>query len=118
VVPLIAANAASHLADGFLSEPGAKLFDWLASKFKGTQAATTLDRAVAEPGNTRRLDALRLEIEDLAERDMEFRDQLAAILGKIDGGTGAVTSNQTSNQIGDNNKSAQASGKAISIHIG
>jgi len=51
------------VADGFLSEPGAKLLDWLASRFKGTPAAATSDRAVAEPCRPYRLDALRGEIE-------------------------------------------------------
>ena len=118
LIPLAASNVAGHLADGFLSEPGAKLFDWLAAKLKGTPAAAILDRAVSEPGNQRRLEAVRLEIEDLAEKDPDFRDQLAALLKEIAGETAVVNATQTSAQTGDNNKSAQAAGKDISIQIG
>ena len=107
--------AASKAAEGFLSEPGAKLFDWLASKVKGTPAAATLDRAVSEPQNQRRLDALRLEIEELAEKDPEFRNQLFTLLKEI--APQGITGPQTSTQIGDNNKNAQATGKDIKINI-
>ncbi len=118
LIPLAAANATSHLADGFLGASGGKLFDWLASKLKGTPAAATLDRAVAEPENRHRLDALRGEIEELAEKDTEFRDQLAGLLKEIAGETVSVTATQTSTQTGDGNKSAQAAGNDINIQIG
>jgi hypothetical protein len=115
---LAATTAAAHVAEGFLSEPGAKLFDWLVAKVKGTPAAATLERTVAEPNNERRLEALRLEIEDLADKDTEFREELTRLLKEISGDSVTVTASQTSTQTGDNNKSAQASGKDINIHIG
>jgi tetratricopeptide (TPR) repeat protein len=118
LLPLAAANAATQMAQGFFKQPGAKLFDWLASKLKGTPAAVTFDRAVAEPENQRRLEALRLEIEDLADKDAEFREELAGILKEIAPATVAVTSTQTVNQTGDNNKGALAGGNDISIQIG
>jgi hypothetical protein len=111
----LAGAAAGHLADGFLSEPGAKLYDWLVAKFKGTPGEVTLNRAVAEPENKRRIEALRLEIEDVAEKDSEFLEQLAGMLKKMNLGVNAT---QTANVTGDNNKTAQAAGKNINIHIG
>jgi hypothetical protein len=116
LLPLAASYAAGHVADGFLSEPGAKLYDWLAGKLKGTPAAATLDRAVAEPDNKRRLESLRLEIEDLAEKDPEFREQLAGLLKEMGGDT--VTATQTATAVGDGNKIGQGAGKDISIQIG
>jgi len=110
LLPLVASKA----AEGFLSEPGAKLYDWLASKFKGTPAEGALDRATTEPNNPRRLESLKLEIEDLAEKDPAFRDQLAALLREL---PGSVNSTQTSTQAGDTNKSAQATGNDIRINI-
>jgi hypothetical protein len=107
--------AAGHIADSFLSESGKKLFNWLSSKLKGTPAETTLDRAVAEPTNARRLDALRLEIEELAEKDEEFKRQLAEFLK---GTAGSAAQTQTATTIGDNNKVAQAAGTSHTIHIG
>jgi hypothetical protein len=117
-IALAASSTASHMADGFLSEPGAKLFDWLTSKLNGTPAASTLDRAVSEPKNPRRLEALRIEIEDLAAKDEQFRDQLAKLLEEMAAKTGGVSATQTSTQIGDINKNAQAAGKDIHIQIG
>ena len=118
LLPLAASTAAGQVAAGFFRQPGAKLYDWLASKVKGTPAAATLDRAVAEPANQHRLDALRGEIEELAEKDTEFRDQLAGLLKEIAGETVIVTAPQTLTLTGDNNKGAQAAGKDISIQIG
>jgi hypothetical protein len=37
------------IAEGFLKQPGAKLFDWLADQFKGKPAQSTLDHAAANP---------------------------------------------------------------------
>ena len=118
VLSLAATGAGAQVAEGFLHEPGAKLFNWLASKVKGTPAETTLDRAVAEPENPRRLDALRLEMEDLAVKDREFREQLAALLKEVAGESVNVTADQDSAQTGINNVSAQAAGKDINIQIG
>ena len=114
---LAATTTATHIADGFLSEPGAKLFEWLTSKLKGTPAESTLDRAVAEPGNPRRLEALKLEIEDLAEKDPDFCEQLVRLLKETAGDSINVTANQASTQTGDNNKNAQAAGKDINIEM-
>ena len=111
-----AAIVVDHVTDGFLSEPGAKLYDWLANKFKGTQSESTLDRAIAEPANPRRVHALQLEIEDLAEKDPEFRHQLTQLLKEI--AQTAVTAPQTVKIKGDNNKTALAAGSNINIHIG
>jgi hypothetical protein len=106
--------AATKAAEGFFKEPGAKLYNWLAAKLKGTPAEATLDRAAAEPANPRRLDALKLEIEDLAEKDSDFRDQLAALLKEL---PAAITATQTAIQTGDNHKSAQVAGKDNIITI-
>ena len=118
LLPLAGTYAAGRAVEGFFHEPGAKLYDWLTSKVKGTPAAATLDRAVAEPENRHRLDALRGEIEELAEKDAEFRDQLAGLLKEIAGETVSVKATQTATQTGDNNKSVQAAGKDIDIRIG
>jgi cell division septum initiation protein DivIVA len=64
------------------------------------------------------VEALRLEIEELAEKDTDFRQQLAELLKEIAAASGSVVSTQTSTTIGDNNKIGQATGKDISIHIG
>jgi hypothetical protein len=116
-ISLAASTAASHLAEGFLSEPGAKLFDWLAAKLKGTPAAVTLERATAEPHNPRRLEALRLEIEDLAERDPTFREELVTAMKDARSVISETTSTQSSSQVGEGNKSAQAIGENISIQL-
>ena len=118
VVSAAATKAADHLTDKCITESGTKLLYWLTAKFKGTESATVLDRAVAEPENPRRLEVLRLEIEDLAEKHKEFRDQLAGLLKEIAGETVSVKATQTATQTGDNNKSAQAAGKNIDIRIG
>ena len=116
LLPLATCKAATQFADGFFKQPGAKLFDWLASKFKGTPSESTLDRAVAEPANPRRLQALQIEIEDLAEKDPEFLRELTGLLKQI--AQTSVTAPQTANINGDNNKVAQAAGSNINIHIG
>ena len=118
VVSAAATKAADHLTDKCITESGTKLLHWLTAKFKGTESATVLDRAVAEPENPRRLEVLRLEIEDLAEKHKEFRDQLAGLLKEIAGETVSVKATQTATQTGDNNKSVQAAGKDIDIRIG
>ena len=116
LLPHAAGHAATQFADGFFKQPGAKLFDWLANKFKGTPSESTLDRAIAEPANPRRVHALQLEIEDLAEKDPDFRHQLTQLLKEIAQTT--VTAPQTVKIKGDNNKTAQAAGSNINIHIG
>jgi hypothetical protein len=60
------------------------------AKFRGTQGEATLNRAVAEPENTRRIDAPRLEIEDGAEKDSEFLEQLAGLLKEMNLGVNAT----------------------------
>jgi len=110
--------AANKMVEGFSSETGKKLHDWLVAKVKGTQAEASLARAVAEPENKRNQQRLQLDIEELAEKDPEFRDQLAKLLKEIAGESTSVDTTQVSNQVGDNNKNAQASGKDINIHIG
>jgi len=104
-----AGKLADHIADGFLSEPGAKLFDWLAAQFNGKPAAATLERAIAEPQNPNRLESLRLEILDLAGKDAEFRRQLTKLVH-----AGAT---QIANPSGDNNKIAQVAGNNNSTQI-
>jgi hypothetical protein len=118
----LAASAASVVAtkatEGFLSEPGAKLFDWLTDKFKGTPAAAKLDRAVAAPQNNVRLAALQGEIEEFAEKDREFLQQLAEILKEVAGKNPQSTVTQTATQTGDNSKITQVAGKNNQVHIG
>jgi hypothetical protein len=104
-----AGKLADHIGDGFLSEPGAKLFDWLTAQFRGKPSAATLERAIAEPQNPKRLDMLRLEIQDLAEKDAEFRRQLSELA------RAGIT--QIANPSGDNNKIAQVAGNNNSIQI-
>lgn len=119
IAPLLpfAAAAAEKVADGFLTKPGEKLFDWLKSQFSGKPAEATLDRAIAEPENDRRLAALRLEIEEMADKDSAFRQQLTELVKAASAGAGAAAT-QTANASGTNNKIGQAAGKDISIHIG
>jgi tetratricopeptide (TPR) repeat protein len=117
LLPLAASHAATQAADGFLRQPGAKLYDWLVTKLKGTPAAAVLTTGTAETDNQLQLDALRLEIENMAGSDLEFRQQLADLLKEV-AGNSTATANQTAIQTGDNNKGAQASGIKISIHIG
>lgn len=114
VISLAATEAAGHVADGFLNEPGAKLYNWLTSHFRGKPAAETLARAIADPKSSRRLDALRLEIEELAESDDTFRQQLEQL---INAKTEIVNSSQLANPVGDRNKLAQAMGTNLNIKI-
>lgn len=116
LLPVAAAAVAGHVIDGFLEQPGSKLFDWLTAQFQGKPAAATLERAVTEPQNTHRLEALRLEIDELVEKDPEFRRQLAELLKELTP-TADTVANQTANPIGDSNKIAQAAGTDIKIQI-
>jgi hypothetical protein len=118
LLPVIAQHAGNQAADGFLRQPGVKLFDWIASKFKGTAAAAALERAVSDPESQLYIADLRVEIQKLAEQDSEFRERLAHLLEEIASGVGDVDTNQTITQTGDYNKGALASGKDISIQIG
>jgi hypothetical protein len=117
-ISLAASTAAGRITEGFLSQPGAKLFDWLAARLAGTPAAVTLGRATAEPHNPRRLEAFRLEIEDLVERDTTFRAELIAAMKEACSETTETTSTQSSSQVGESNKNAQAIGENISIRVG
>ena len=102
---------ADHVAEGFLSEPGVKLFDWIADRFSGKPAAASLQWAIAEPQNKHRLDALRLEILEFAEKDTQFREQIAKL---VQHGISAI---QIVSPSGDSNTIAQATGKDINIQI-
>jgi len=108
-------TVATQVSEGFLKEPGKKLFDWLFAKVKGTAAEAALERAIDEPQNPRRLASLRLEIEDLAEKDAGFGQQLADF---ISGLTGEISATQTAAVSGDNNKVAQTTGTNNKIRIG
>lgn len=114
---LAASTAAGRFAEGFLSQPGAKLFDWLAKRLTGTPAGGTLERAIAEPNNPRRLEALRLEIEELLEKDATFQEGLLSAVKEASEGNCDTTSTQSSTQVGDGNRSAQAIGSGISIQM-
>ena len=111
-----AAIVVDHVTDGFLSEPGAKLFDWLNNKFKGTPSESALEQAIADPGNEFALSALQTQIAYRASKDPEFLRELTGLLKQI--AQTSVTAPQTANINGDNNKVAQAAGSNINIHIG
>lgn len=115
LLPVMAASVANRVADGFFRQPGAKLYDWLAAKVKGGPAETALARAVDEPENSRRLDVLRLEIEELIEKDPVFRAELAALVGAARA-EGGVT--QNAEVSGDGAKVAQVSGSGNDVRIG
>ncbi len=118
LLPLAAQAAgklADHITEGFLSEPGAKLFDWITEQFKGKPAAATLDRAIAEPQNQHRLESLRIEILELAEKDALFREQLERLVAA--GTKETITATQIASPSGDNNKIAQAAGRDNKIQI-
>jgi hypothetical protein len=117
VLPLAASYAAGHVAIGFLRQPGAELYKWLAAKFKGSASAAVLDRAVAEPDDQDCLDALRLEIKQLAKKDAEFCEELAKRLQELGAAAGGLTATQTSIQTGDSNKSVQIGGSGNSVQI-
>jgi hypothetical protein len=117
VLAAAATKAAGTLADRFLSTSGGKLFHLLTTKLTGAESAQVLDRAKNEPENQNSLDALQLEIKDLAEKDAEFCEQLAGLLKEIEEAKGGATVTQTSTQTGNNNKSGQATGTKISIEI-
>jgi hypothetical protein len=72
---------------------------------------------VAEPGNQRRLEALRLEIEELAEKDAEFRKELAGLLKGMAGDVVSVAATQTATQNGDGNTVVQGAGYDVSVQI-
>jgi len=116
LLPHAAGHAATQFADGFFKQPGAKLFDWLAKKFKGTPSEAALEQAIADPGNEFALSALQTQIAYRASKDPDFRRQLTQLLKEISQTT--VTAQQTVKIKGDNNKTAQAAGSNINIHIG
>ena len=75
--------AAAKAAEGFLSEPGAKLFGWLEDKVQGTPAEAALERAVAVPLDEDALDRLATEIRVLVRNNQELRGQLEAKLAEV-----------------------------------
>ena len=111
-----AAIVVDHVTDGFLSEPGAKLYDWLNNKFKGTPSEAALEQAIADPGNEFALSALQTQIAYRASKDPEFLRELTSLLKDL--AQTSVTAPQTATTKGDNNKTAQAAGSNINIHIG
>ena len=110
-----AGKLADHVAEGFLSEPGAKLFDWIADQFRGKPAADSLQRAIAEPQNKHRLEALRLEILEFAEKDVAFREQITKLMQS--GSEEKVNATQVASPSGGYNKIGQAAGKENKICI-
>lgn len=118
ITPLLPAAAmiATKAAGGFAGEAGKGLFTWLVAYVKSRPAETTLERAVAEPASPTRLQALQLEIQELAEKDAAFREKLNDLVKQAHIET--YSGHQSSNQQGDNNKNAQATGSDIKINIG
>ena len=112
----LAGAAVGHIADGFLSEPGAKLFDWLTSKFRDKHAAATLEQAIEDPQNTWRLEALKLAIAEHADKDPEFRKQLSELVQEAQLNT-SVKAHQHATAQGDGNKIAQVAGTNNKIDI-
>ena len=116
LLPHAAGHAATQFADGFFKQPGAKLFDWLAKKFKGTPSEAALEQAIADPGNEFALSALQTQIAYRASKDPEFLRELTSLLKDL--AQTSVTAPQTATTKGDNNKTAQAAGSNIHNHIG
>ena len=117
LIPLLplAKELAHKAADGTATEAGKKLLGWLTTAFQGK--STKLDRAIDQPEDKTRQNALEGEIVEMAEADETFRSQLAELVRAVKA-SGPVLTTQSVSQIGDNNKVAQASGKDISISIG
>jgi hypothetical protein len=95
--------------DGFAGEAGKTLLALIVAQFKGKPAEAVLDRALADPQNPRRLEALRLDIEELAEQDPVFREQLARLLQAAREEQLSVNT-QTSTVTGHGNTVMQVSG--------
>jgi hypothetical protein len=111
LAPLLpsATSVATKVRDGFAGEAGKTLLNWVVAQFKGKPAEAVLDRALADPQNPRRLEDLRLDIEELAEQDPVFREQLARLLQAAHAEQPFVTT-QTSTVTGHGSSVTQVSG--------
>ena len=116
LLPHAAGHAATQFADGFFKQPGAKLFDWLAKKFKGTPSEAALEQAIADPGNEFALSALQTQIAYRASKDPEFLRELTSLLKDL--AQTSVTASQTVNNTGDNNNIVFPVGTNIHVRIG
>ena len=95
-----------QVASGFARQPGAKLYDWLAARFKGTEREATLEQAIKEPENERQIDLLQAEIVGLLRNNSTAVQELQGLLSEI----GAVSGTQTAHVIGDDARITQTIG--------
>jgi hypothetical protein len=87
--------AMQQVASGFSQQPGAKLYDWVARKFAGTEGQAILEQAASEPENQKRLDHLQVEIADLLRDNQEAVRELQALLSGARNVTGTQTAHAT-----------------------
>jgi hypothetical protein len=108
---LLAGNAVS----GAATESGKQIVTWFRERLTSKAAEAALDDAAAHPEDERRLLALQMQIEILAEENESFRRDLLALIANYPKG---ASTQQTTIATGGNNKIGQASGQDIKIHIG
>lgn len=112
IAPLlpIATTLATKTEEGIAGEAGKTLFNWIVTQVKGKPSVNVLDRALADPKNSRRLESLRLDIEELAEQDPAFREQLANFVQAVRVEQPAIFNTQTAIVSGQGHSVLQIQG--------
>jgi hypothetical protein len=116
IAPLLpgVADVATKTGEGFAGEAGKTLFNWIVTQVKGKPTESVLNRALADPKNPRRLESLRLDIEELAEQDA-FREQLAKLVQAVRAEQPAIFNTQTATVTGQGNSVNQIQGSNIKV---
>ena len=117
IAPLlpVVTTLATKTQEGFAGEAGKTLFNWIVTQVKGKPTENVLDRALADPKNPRRLESLRLDIEELAEQDPAFREQLAKLVQAVRAEQPAIFNAQTATVTGHGNAVTQIQGSNIKV---
>jgi hypothetical protein len=112
IAPLlpVVTTLAGKTQEGFAGEAGKTLFNWIVSQVKGKPAESVLDRALADPRNPRRLESLRLDIEELAEQDPAFREHLAELVQAVRAEQPTIFNTQTATVTGQGHSVTQIQG--------
>ncbi|MGA2408789.1 MAG: hypothetical protein ABSG46_00145 [Candidatus Binataceae bacterium] len=116
LLPYLAAAAkkTAEKAGEAAYEGGAKLLAFLKGKLTGENERKALARVESNPENADRQAALRVELEDLVERDAGFGGELETLLKALP----KTEATQSANVLGDNNTVTQAAGQNIHINYG
>jgi len=112
IAPLLpmATTLAAKTQESIAGEAGKTLFNWIVTQVKGKPTENILGRALADPKNPYRLESLRLDIQELAEQDPAFREQLAKLVQAVRAEQPAIFSTQTATVSGQGHSVTQIQG--------